>query len=100
MEAVLTVSKYLRRGEENATPRRELVRYTGMKDRELRHQIRRERLAGVPILSNNSTGYYLPATPEEGQRFMRSETHRARETYSTVTAIEEGLKNEFPDFGW
>ena len=48
-----------------------------------------ERLAGVPILSDNSTGYYLPGDDAEKVQFIRSMKHRAQEIERAAEAIEK-----------
>nr|DAM38765.1 MAG TPA: Late embryogenesis abundant protein [Caudoviricetes sp.] len=47
-----------------------------------------ERRAGAAILSDNVTGYYLPANKEEKARFVRSMRHRAQEILSAADAVE------------
>lgn len=47
-----------------------------------------ERRAGAAILSNNQTGYYLPANVEEKARFIRSMRHRAQEILNAADAVE------------
>ena len=83
------VSSFLLSGRENAIPRRELERLTGLDGRTVRLMIERERRAGVLIISNNSSGYYLTDDPAEAQRFARSMRHRAGEIVRTARAIEE-----------
>lgn len=57
----IQIKDFLLRGSENAVPRRHLRQLVGLPDRELRRRIQEERLSGVPILSDNASGYYLPA---------------------------------------
>ena len=47
-----------------------------------------ERRTGVAILSDNLTGYYLPANEEEKARFVRSMRHRAKEILLAADAVE------------
>ena len=54
----------LSHGRENAIPRRELEKLTGLDGRTVRLTIERERREGMPILADNATGYYLPATEQ------------------------------------
>ena len=49
---------------------------------------RRERREGRPILADNATGYYLPATEHERAACVRSMRHRAREIERAAEAIE------------
>lgn len=48
-----------------------------------------ERRAGAAILSDNQTGYYLPANEEEKARFVRSMRHRAKEILCAADAVEK-----------
>ena len=75
-------------GQENAVPLRHLMAITGKDGRTIRGEIAAERLAGVPILSDNSTGYFLPGNKGERDRFIRSMKHRAREIERAAEAIE------------
>ena len=83
------ISDLLSCGQENATPRRELERLTGLDGRTVRLMIERERRKGVPILADNATGYYLPATEHERTACVRSMQHRAKEILRTARAIKE-----------
>lgn len=51
---------------------------------------RRERREGRPILADNATGYYLPATEHERAACVRSMRHRAAEILAAARAIERG----------
>ena len=75
-------------GRENAIPRRELERLTGLDGRTVRLMIERERREGRPILADNATGYYLPATEHERAACVRSIRHRADEIRKTAEAID------------
>ena len=77
-------------GRENAIPRRELERLTGLDGRTVRLMIERERREGSPILADNATGYYLPATEHERAACVRSMRHRAAEILAAARAIERG----------
>ena len=77
-------------GRENAIPRRELERLTGLDGRTVRLMIERERREGRPILADNATGYYLPATEHERAACVRSMRHRAAEILAAARAIERG----------
>ena len=76
-------------GRENAIPRRELERLTGLDGRTVRLMIERERREGRPILADNATGYYLPATEHERATCVRSMRHRAGEIMKSAQAIEQ-----------
>ena len=82
------VSDLLGRGQENAVSRRHLEKLTELDGRTVRRMIERERREGVPILADNATGYYLPATEHEKAACVRSMRHRAGEIMRTARAIE------------
>ena len=84
----IKISAFLSHGQENAIPRRELEKLTGMDGRTVRLMIEQERRGGTPICTNNLTGYYLPATEEEKTTCVRSLRHRAEEIMKTARAIE------------
>lgn len=84
----ILISDYLSAGQENAVPLRHLKEVMGTDGRTARLMIQLERLAGIPILADNQTGYYLPATQEEKQRCVRSMKHRAEEIKRAAMAIE------------
>lgn len=75
-------------GQENAIPRRELERMTGLNGRKVRLLIESERRSGTPILSDCSNGYYLPGNQLERDACVRSLRHRARQIMITAKHIE------------
>ena len=83
------ISSLLMRGQENAIPLRQIVKLTGINGRVVRGMISEERLDGTPILSDNATGYYPPASEDEKVRFIRSMKHRAKEIERAAEAIEK-----------
>ena len=76
-------------GRENAIPRRDLERLTGLDGRSVRLLIERERRAGIPICSDNQNGYYLPCCKSEKDAFVASMRHRAREIERVAAAVEK-----------
>ncbi len=84
------ISRFLHAGQHNAVNISYLQVMTGMKNRDVRLLIEKERRGGTPILSDNASGYYLPATLEEIARCVRSMRHRAKEIERTADAIERG----------
>lgn len=83
-------------GRENAIPRRELERLTGLDGRTVRLMIERERREGRPILADNAAGYYLPATEHKRAARVYSMRHRAVEILETAKAIEIGGDADCP----
>ena len=84
----MRVADLLSHGQENAVPLRHLIMVTGADGRTIREKIAAERLAGGPILSNNSTGYFLPGNKGERERFVRSMRNRAQEIERAAEAVE------------
>lgn len=84
----MKIADLLRYGQANAVPLRDLAGITGLDGRTVRAMISSERRAGAAILSNNQTGYYLPANEEEKARFVRSMRHRAKEILCAADAVE------------
>lgn len=84
----MRIADLLSHGQENAVPLRQLVALTNTDGRTIREKIAVERLAGVPILSDNATGYYLPGNNGEKERFVRSMRNRAREIERAADAVE------------
>lgn len=90
----MRIADLLSHGQENAVPLRQLMAITGEDGRTIRGKIATERLAGVPILSDNSTGYFLPGDKGERERFVRSMRHRAQEIERAAEAIERAGRVE------
>ncbi len=86
--AQVTISGFLHTGRENALSLAALCQLTGMGGRTVRLCIQRERLRGVPILSDNQSGYYLPENEREVREFVRSMRHRAGEIEKAAGIIE------------
>lgn len=66
----------------------DLHRLTGKDKRVIRAEIQQERLSGTPILSDNLSGYFLPANEDERERCVKSLRHRAGEILKSAAAIE------------
>ena len=85
------VSSFLMSGCENGLHLSELVQLTGWTEREIRRVIQQERKAGKLILSDNKSGYFLPASEHEVRRFIRSMSNRSREIAEVSRAAEDAL---------
>lgn len=85
------VSDLLHEGAENGATIMELVQLMGEDERSIRRRIQRERKAGKLILSDNQSGYFLPATEDEVKRFIRSMSRRAREISAVAVVAEDAL---------
>lgn len=86
----IQIADLLMHGADHALPLRQLKQMTGLPGRDLRRQIQRERLAGAPILSDNISGYFLPANDLERQQFVQSMRCRAKEIQAVAAAVEAG----------
>ena len=93
------IADYLGRGQRNAIPLRRLSAMIGENPRSVRKEIEVERRRGVPVLSDNLNGYFLPENEAEARRFVKSMRGRAHEILTTAAAVEAayaegGLKAE------
>lgn len=81
------IERLLSHGAENAVPLQHLVKLMDKPARQVRQQIQAERLRGIPILSDNEHGYYLPKTQEDVDNFVRSMLHRAHEIARVANTV-------------
>lgn len=82
------IADLLSHGPQNGLHLSDLVRLTDRTGRDVRREIQFERLQGVPILSNNVDGYFLPETEADLAACVRSLRGRAREILDVANAIE------------
>lgn len=82
------IASLLSHGAENDLTLSDLHRLTGIDKRVIRAEIQQERLSGTPILSDNLSGYFLPANEDERERCVKSLRHRAGEILKSAAAIE------------
>ena len=74
-------------GQQNAKSRAELQALSGLCDREVRREIRRLRLSGIPVCSSSRVpGYWLPETSDELSTFQQSMAHRVRAIFSAASS--------------
>ncbi len=78
-------------GAENARHKSELIRLTGMKDRELRKTIEFLRRQGIVIISDIN-GYYFPADEMELRAYIKQESHRATSVFYTLQSAKRMLQ--------
>ena len=83
------IASLLSRGAENGITLKHLEKMMGRPGREIRRQIELERRARTPILSDNRHGYFLPDSPKDIKRFVRSMRDRAKEIEAVAAAVEE-----------
>lgn len=86
------VSALLLPGSENAIPLQYLMKVTGYDARTIRQLIHRERLAGVPVLANMKSGFFLASSEAERAWWVRSMLHRAGEIERAARAVEMGRR--------
>lgn len=89
----IQIADYLGYGQAAAVPLRHLKELVDMPGREVRRMIQAERLRGVPILSDNISGYYLAADAQERERFIKSMRGRAAEIEAVADAVEKAVIN-------
>lgn len=85
------ISDLLRPGSGNGIRLSELVQLIGEDERSVRRRIQGERKAGKLILSDNASGYFLPASADDVRRFVRSMSRRAREISAIALVAEDVL---------
>ena len=86
-----TISRLLMEGANNGLHLQNLVRLTGLTEREVRLQIHAERRRGIPILSNSKDGYYLPGNEYEKAECVRQMRGRAWEILAAAAAVEKAV---------
>ena len=86
------ISALLLPGGENAIPLHHLMEITGCDARTIRQLIHRERLAGVPVLANMRSGFFLASSEAERAWWVRSMLHRAGEIERAARAVEMGRR--------
>lgn len=87
----MTLLDYIPTGAENAIPAKHLCELSGFSNvRAMQREIHHLREQGNIILSSteNQGGYYLPASPHEIARFVRSMQSRIREIKKAMRAAE------------
>ena len=85
------VSDLLHEGSENGVTLTELVQLTGEDERTIRRRIQTESKAGKLILSDCKSGYFLPTSTLDIQRFISSMSRRSREIAAISHAAEDVL---------
>lgn len=78
-------------GAENARHKSELLRLTGMQDRELRKTIEFLRRQGIVIISDEH-GYYFPADESELKAYIHQENRRAKSIFYTLRLAKRLLQ--------
>lgn len=85
------ISQFLLVGAGQGLHLRDLVKMTGRTEREVRQMIQAERLRGIPILSDNQNGYFLPSDEAEKASFVRSMRRRGDEIHRAAEAVDKAV---------
>lgn len=85
------ISQFLSAGAGQGLHLQDLVRLTKRTEREVRQMIQVERLRGIPILSNNQDGYFLPGDEAERAAFVQSMHHRGDEIHRVAEAVDRAV---------
>lgn len=83
LEPYCTILTLIGTGEQNAVHLEVIMHKTELKNREVRKCIEQLRRSGNVIVSNIN-GYFKPETPEELQKYINQETHRAKSVFYTL----------------
>lgn len=78
-------------GEENAVHARDLSRFFGLEEREIRRTVERLRRSGA-VIASSQNGYYFPSDARELGEFVRKEERRAKSVFYTLRAARRLLK--------
>lgn len=83
------IHELLSTGRDNARTGRELARFLRCTLRDVTAQVERERRDGQPICAatGNNPGYFLPANPEELERYCNALKRRCNEIDATLQAM-------------
>lgn len=91
-EPFCRIAPLLHKGTQNGVHLRELKKYTGIEERNIRKAIEQMRRAGMVILSNAKNGYYFPINSEELAAYIRKEERRAKSTFYTLKSAKKLYK--------
>ena len=90
------IVELLEKGEQNATPAKDLAKILNIEVRDVMHIIRGERLTGEPICSNNK-GYYIAADNNDLEGTIKRLYKQGKETIRVAETMrkyhEQGAKN-------
>jgi len=78
-------------GKENATPTPDLARLLNCSEREIRSEVKRERLHGALICSSTSAGYWLPEEASDLIEFIRVQNARIKSMRMVTTCAKREL---------
>ena len=83
IEPYRTILRLIGSGEDNAIHLSELIKHTGLHNRDVRKCIEQLRRSGEVIISSTN-GYFRSKTPAELKKYINQETHRAKSIFYTL----------------
>lgn len=89
---IVKIIEYIPHGRDNAITRAELVRLTGLSDRNVRAQISQARRNNVIINLQDGGGYYRPTERAEIERYAMQEEHRLKSIGWSLKAARDALR--------
>lgn len=90
-EPYRTILDMLKTGEKNAVHLKSIMKKTELKNRGVRKCIEHLRRSGTVIISNKN-GYFKPETPDELQKYINQEEHRAKSVFYTLKNARQLMK--------
>lgn len=89
----MKISDYIPIGRDNAISMPNLSERLGIKQRECRRWVQREREKGEPICSDwEHGGYFMPANESEALMYYRQQTHRIKTARAALNGVKAYLK--------
>lgn len=91
IEPYQTILQLIGNGEDNAVHLSELIKHTGLHNREVRKCIEQLRRSGEVIISSTN-GYFRPESPAELKKYINQETHRAKSIFYTLKNARQMMR--------
>ena len=91
----MDIETLLKYGRENAVSTKQLIALTGLTEREVRRQIALKRRQGALIVSTSvkgNSGYFLPETKAEIEKYVKTQNRRAITELSNLKYAKKWLK--------
>ena len=88
------IYEHLKKGAKNAISCKELSKVLGYDKSTVKELVRRDRYAGIPIISS-SRGYYMPESTEEIKDLIIRFRTTAKRHSELATAIQKGFNMDF-----
>lgn len=84
----MNIADYIPYGRGNAVTSSYLGSITGLSKREIERAVQDARLNGVPIISDNLTGYFIATCQQDIDIFYESMRRRGLNTFKTARAVK------------